>query len=841
MRFLAFIPVLLGCALVGCDSVDVTLSPDGDVTSPADALARVRDLRARGRLPSDRPVTIGVAPGRYFVGCGLRLTDGDSGIRFVGASPEACVFDGGVRLAPFRVLSDGTWETDAPDGFGDDQLWVNGRRAVRARLPNAGYHYMRDMDADEPNRDFFVEPAVAARLAVLPKDELDRVRFQVWQNWDTGYVMVDSVDAKTGHVVGHNRLMWPFFRSVRRETPRYVVENFRTALDAPGEWFHDRARGKILYVPRPGESAEDTVAVVPRAAEILLVSGAHDVTFEGIGFEHAGWRIGREGVGNFQSAYLTTNAAIVVERSRRVKFRNVRLSHAGAHGVWFADGATESEWTHSLVEDVGACGVRIGPSRTAGSWKTAQKRPTEEEIARRIRIADSIVRAGGREEEGASGVLLTHAADCEIVHNDVYDFYYTGISAGWTWGDAPTFVRNNLIDFNNLHHLNQGHLADMAGIYTLGNSEGTVVRGNWIHDIAGYRHTFPTWGLYSDEGSRGILFVSNLVERCAEAGMHQNYGRENVYADNVFIGFDRHGFRRSRHAKHLSVTLRGNVFVWDDPSVPFLDSLNDQPIDDIVFSNNVAFCRGGTPKNLPNGVSAVASVDFSDLPARRAAAGVDRGNAAWAAVADEATWDGSRRVPQPPRYRSTLIRQEFDRLPVGAFRPKARTTYGYLNAFAEGQDALSIREEDGGKVLRVVRTAAEKQSWAPHLYTEFSFFDCRVEVGFRIRLDAGAKVRCVARDYSGDRPKSRSFATGCSICLDETVLPTGTWSTVRVTLDLVSRTWTADLGFRRLSGTFQDGDFRDFTWLGFMSEGALDSVWWLDDLRIERTGRGDAP
>lgn len=827
---------LAACALCGCEPADVELSPGGGVATPADALARVRGLRADGRLPPDRPATIAVSPGRYFVGDGLRLTAEDSNVRFVGAGPEACIFDGGERLSKFRVLPDGTWEADAPTGLEFDQLWVNGRRAVRARSPNDGWHYMADMDNDEPRKDFFVETGVATQLAALSGDELQRVRFQIWQNWDTGYVTVESVDAATGHVVGHNRLMWPFFRSVRRETPRYVVENYRAALDAPGEWYHDRARGRILYLPLAGEDANETVAVVPRASEILLVSGAHDVTFEKVGFEHSGWRIGRDGVANLQSAYLTTNAAVVVERSRRVDFLGVRISRAGAHGVWFADGAEDSSLVHSLVEDVGACGVRIGPSRSA-----ARHAPSSAEIARRIRVEDSIVRAGGREEEGASGVLLTHAADCEIAHNDVYDFFYTGISVGWTWGYAPTSVRNNRIVCNNLHHLNQGRLADMAGVYTLGDGEGTVVLENWIHDIVGYRHTFPTWGLYADEGSHGILFVSNLVERCAEAGLHQNYGRGNVFDGNVFLGFDRHGFRRSRHEEHLSATLLNNVFVWDDPSVPLLEPLDGRPVDDLAFSNNVAWCRGGMPTNLTAGVRAVSRVDLSFAEAIRKMAGIRRSDSSWAHCADEVTWRERRSVPAPPRFRSRSVIQDFERLPVGVFRPKKASGYGRLNVHADNPETFAIEMSGSNRFLRVVEARAERSAWAPHLYIEFCYFDCVVSVSFRIRIGRGARVGCVVRDYSVSRDRPGAFTPGCTLRLDDGDIPRGEWVDVRLTLDLPRRRWMAEAGDWRREGVFSDETFKAFTWLGFTSEGKPGSEWWIDDLKIERQGGVDAP
>ena len=557
-------------------------SPKATLTS---ALRQAREWRRTEDNRIQGGITIYMEGGTYAFHEPVFIRPEDSGtkesptiIRSVG--DEKVILSGGISIKGWKKQGK-VWVADVPAFNGRPldfrQLWVNGKKAVRARDVEDFEKMNRICSVDEKNEILYV-PAVSICRLIDNKGNLKAkyAEMVLHQMWCVANLRIRSVEVQGDSAAirfhqPESRIQfehpWPRpMVTTDGHNSAFYLTNARELQDVPGEWYHDIDARKVYYYPREGEKMQEAEVIVPAVETLVRVEGTLDrpvchIRFEKITFSYTTWmRPSEKGHVPLQAGmYLTDGyridpkmqrnylnhpldnqgwlgrpaAAVRVVAARQIDFERCRFEHLGSTGLDYEEAVQGGVVRGCLFRDIAGNGLLVGSFSPAAHETHLPYNPADRrEVCTQQQINNCYFTEIGNEDWGCLAIAAGYVGDVNIEHNEISEVPYSGISLGWGWTQTVNCMRNNRVHANLIHHYAK-HMYDVAGIYTLGSQPKSYVTENCVHSIykPGYVHDPNHWFyLYTDEGSSFITVRDNWTE--GEKYLQNANGPGNVWENN---------------------------------------------------------------------------------------------------------------------------------------------------------------------------------------------------------------------------------------------------------------------------------------------------------------------
>jgi hypothetical protein len=548
----------------------------------AKAQAAAREAKATG------PVTVLLRAGTWYLRESIVFKPEDSGtarapIVYAAYPGEEPTVSGGTRPdLKWTDYKDGILQAAVPgvkDGKVDfDQLFVNGRRQPMARYPNY----------DPAARNFDGSAA----------DAISPERVKRWANpaggfvhalhaheWGSFHYRIAGVDEK-----GQLKLEggWQNNRQMGMHKSIRFVENVFEELDAPGEWYLDRAKGVLFFMPPKGLDLAQARVEAAGLRGLFEFRGSEKspvrfITLRGLRLAHTArtfmdtrepllrsdWTICRGGAVFLEGAEDCTvadcffdaaggNAVFVNNYNRRVQVTGCRIAEAGASGVCFVG---DPGAVRSAADEVGRAVPLDQMDKTPGP-KTAN-------YPAQCRVHDCLITRIGRVEKQTAGVQISMSQEITVSHCSIYDVPRAGINIGdGCWGghvvefcDVFDTVKEtgdhgsfNSWGRDRFWHGDRGKMNPMAA----DNPEmprwdawkPTILRNTrWRCDHG--------WDIDLDDGSSNYHIYNNL---CLNGGLKNREGFYRTVENNIMVNNSFHPhvwFEKSGDVFARNITMTG--------------------------------------------------------------------------------------------------------------------------------------------------------------------------------------------------------------------------------------------------------------------------------------------
>jgi len=595
----------------------------GTKSEPFATLVRAQQAMRAWKQTAEGPASVLVREGIYYLDKPLVFTPEDSGseaapVMYSAYPGERVTISGSRKLdSPWKPTQDGIFRCELPavsQGKVDfTQLFVNGRRQVRARYPN--------QDNSQPGKSGYIQPAAqipdkmsdpraganddmtfsgGAPRGILfdpasftskrwarPEEALIHI-FQAfyWGNlqWRLKAIDYDAQAiwfAAGGYQMGAK---WDSNPARVNKSSRFYIENVFEELDAPGEWYLDVKAGLLYYKPEAGVDLANARVEAPVLQQLIRFIGTQDAPVRHINIE--GFRLTQTASTYFEEYDVPSlsdwavhrGGSVFLDGTRNCTIRNCWFDAVGGNGVFVNNYNRNATVTGCKFTETGDSAVcLVGDlSLTNGSRRAFPYECT---------VSNNLIHDGGVFGKQIAGVYISRAKRITAAHNTIYNMPRAGICIGdGTWG-------GHVIEFNHIYDtvretgdhgpfnawgrerywsLTQSHSSYSkgrsleAGDVKIDAMEPVILRNNFFEDNSG-------WGLDMDDGASNYEIYNNIskgisikLREGAYRTIYNNIWVDSNVAPCFHVGNENN---HDRYFRNITVMARDDVYSIIAPPV----------------------------------------------------------------------------------------------------------------------------------------------------------------------------------------------------------------------------------------------------------------------------------
>ncbi len=565
------------------------------------AIEQAHKLSSRG----SEQLRIVVLEGAYHLTKTIEIDSRLNGLSIEGLGSDLVTFNGSVPLKlKWKKEQKQMYSAQVKNAPDFDQLVINGELKTLARYPNysekGGAWQGYAADAISPERLGNWKNISGAVFHAMHGGK-----------WGGMHYKIMGVDKKG------EALLEGGFQNNRPSKPHKdyrMLENVFEELDDPGEWFFDKEKSKIYYMPLPEENMDEITCEAVVLKSLIEIKGTQEnpvenIRIQGIKFEHAKRTIFEQYEQLLRSDWsIHRGGALFLSNAENCVVENCEFSDLGGNAIFVSGYNHNHLIKNNHIHDNGASAICfVGKASAVRSpaftyhefveMREMDKKwgPKTDEFPSNCVADGNLIYRIGRIEKQTAGIQIAMAMNITARHNSIYDVPRAGINIGdGTWG-------GHLIEYNDVFNtvLETG---DHGSFNSWGRDRFWHPKRDVMNRLVAENPQMPYWdAAYTtiirnnrfrcdhgwdidlDDGSTNYHIYSNL---CLNGGLKLREGFGRIVENNILVNNALH--------PHVWFNRSGDVFRRNIVAESHKDvGVNDwgREIDYNLFANEISLMK----------------------------------------------------------------------------------------------------------------------------------------------------------------------------------------------------------------------------------------------------------